>query len=251
MLKASIQESAQNPSCRAEVAYFVGMGPDELAAQANLVFLPMSIELPFKPPHPPVLPFFVAPDAGACCRIDDAGQHDIQEAWTAKNGCQLLLRPVCPSDVAKSRSFVRGLSYGSRYFRFGRGDFQFAESELQGLCDPDPHGCTGFIVLAQTGVQPVEIAAARYCIEPDDLNCEFAVVVTDAWQGNGVGRRLMDALIRHARERGLNTMYGQILATNTRMLEFSERLGFGIESSAHGAVVRVVRKSLLGGAVGA
>jgi hypothetical protein len=46
-------------------------------------------------------------------------------------------------------------------------------------------------------------------------------------------------------------MYGQILATNTRMLEFSERLGFGIESSAHGAVVRVVRKSLLGGAVGA
>ena len=208
----------------------------------------MSIDLPFKPSHPPVLPFFVAPDVGACCRTDAAGQRDIHEAWTAKNGCQLLLRPVCPSDVAKSRSFLRGLSYGSRYFRFGRGDFQFAESELQGLCDPDSHGCTGFIVLAQTGAQPVEIAAARYCIEPDDMNCEFAVVVTDAWQGNGVGHRLMDALIRHARGRGLKTMYGQILATNTRMLEFSKRLGFAIEVSEHGPAVRVVRKSLPVGA---
>ncbi|PKQ08422.1 MAG: hypothetical protein CVT71_00645 [Alphaproteobacteria bacterium HGW-Alphaproteobacteria-10] len=72
----------------------------------------------------------------------------------------------------------------------------------------------------------------------------MVLVVTDAWQGSGVGRRLMKALIRHARSRGLKTMYGQILATNTRMLEFAQGLGFGVEASAHGPAVRLVRTAL-------
>ncbi|TVT57054.1 MAG: GNAT family N-acetyltransferase [Azoarcus sp. PHD] len=204
----------------------------------------MSTESPFKSARLPALPLFVAPDAGTCCGTRAAVRGDIEETWVGRDGSQLLLRPVCPADIARSRSFLRGLSYGARYFRFGRGDFQFAEAELQGLCDPDPHECAEFIVLAQAGGEAVEIAAARYCIEPDGMSCEFALVVTDAWQGSGVGRRLMKALIRHARSRGLKTMYGQILATNTRMLEFAQGLGFGIEASAHGPAVRLVRTAL-------
>ncbi|AWI78311.1 hypothetical protein CEW87_02450 [Parazoarcus communis] len=208
----------------------------------------MSIELPFQP-RLPALPIFVAPDAGSCCVSGDIARHDLKEIWTARDGSQLLLRPVCPDDIARSRSFLRGLSYGARYFRFGRGDFQFAEAELQGLCNPDPHECTEFIVLAQPRDEAVEIAAARYCLEPDGMTCEFAVVVTDAWQGAGVGRRLMTALIRHASGRGMRTMYGQILATNVRMLEFAASLGFGIEASGHGPAVRMVRRSFPAGAV--
>lgn len=204
----------------------------------------MSIQSPSKSARVPALPFFVAPDAGACCSPCDAVRYDFEETWVGRDGCQLLLRPVCPADIARSRSFLRGLSYGARYFRFGRGDFQFAEAELQGLCNPDPHQCMEFIVLAQACGEAVEIAAARYCIEPDGMRCEFAVVVTDAWQGSGVGRRLMDALIRHASARGLQTMYGQILVTNARMLEFAHRLGFGVEASEHGPALRRVCKSL-------
>lgn len=204
----------------------------------------MSTESPFKSVRLPALPLFVAPETAMCGSARAAAHGEIEEAWVSRDGCQLMIRPVCPADIARSRSFLRGLSYGARYFRFGRGDFQFAEADLQGLCNPDLHECMEFIVLAQVCGESVEIAAARYCIEPDGMSCEFAVVVTDAWQGSGVGRRLMEALIRHASARGLQTMYGQILATNSRMLEFAKGLGFRIEASAQDAPLRLVRKSL-------
>lgn len=164
--------------------------------------------------------------------------------WRAPDGSRLVLRPVCPADVGKSRAFLRDLSFGARYFRFGRGDFRFAESELRALCCPDPKECADFIVLACTGADETEIAAARYCIEPDGRQCEFAIVVADAWQRSGVGRKLMDVLIRSAGNRGLRTMNGQVLASNTRMLAFVERLGFEIEACPSGSPVRTVRRAL-------
>jgi GNAT superfamily N-acetyltransferase len=48
------------------------------------------------------------------------------------------------------------------------------------------------------------IGVARYVRESgDERSCEFAIVIADAWQGRGIGRRLMAKLIAVARGRGL------------------------------------------------
>ncbi|HEX5126356.1 MAG TPA: GNAT family N-acetyltransferase, partial [Rhodocyclaceae bacterium] len=60
----------------------------------------------------------------------------------------------------------------------------------------------------------------------DGDSCEFALVVADAWQHQGVGRYLMQRLIEAARARGLRTMKGIFLASNDRMLHFVQRFGF-------------------------
>ena len=44
--------------------------------------------------------------------------------------------------------------------------------------------------------------------------------------GKGLGRLLMTALIDVARSRGLETMVGWVLATNTPMLRLDAELGF-------------------------
>lgn len=68
------------------------------------------------------------------------------------------------------------------------------------------------------------IGVARYVRENDAA--EFAIVVADAWQGRGIGTRLLDKLIDIARRRGLRQLHGDILGTNLPMLELVRKHRF-------------------------
>jgi acetyltransferase len=85
---------------------------------------------------------------------------------------------------------------------------------------------------------------ARYVLEADGRSCEFALVVADAWQGRSIGRRLMEKLIGVARARGLERLYGDVLSTNHRMLEFCARLGFTLGRNPDDATVTRVTLDL-------
>ena len=68
----------------------------------------------------------------------------------------------------------------------------------------------------------------RYVTNADGKSCEFALVVADQWQRKGIGTRLMAALIDAARERGLQSVNGEILADNLPMRKLVENLGFSV-----------------------
>jgi GNAT superfamily N-acetyltransferase len=70
------------------------------------------------------------------------------------------------------------------------------------------------------------------------------VAVTDEWQGLGIARHLLEALIRTASERGLERIEGYILASNAGMLRLAGRLGFVPVPSPEGPGVRLVRRDL-------
>src|SRR6185312_10347425 len=71
-----------------------------------------------------------------------------------------------------------------------------------------------------------EVASSRYVQEADGETCEFALVVHDAWQGHGLGRLMMQAIIDHARSRGLLRMRGDVLFENHKMMRLMKRMGF-------------------------
>jgi acetyltransferase len=71
-----------------------------------------------------------------------------------------------------------------------------------------------------------EIGVARYVIDPDRANCEFAIVVADTWQKRGIGTRLMNALISHLQVSGVKQISGSVLKSNSAMLKFIKQLGF-------------------------
>jgi len=73
------------------------------------------------------------------------------------------------------------------------------------------------------------IGVTRYVLDASNQSAEFAIVVADAWQGRGVGKRLLAKLIDIARRRGIKRLYGDILGTNRPMLEFVRKLGFTLE----------------------
>jgi len=70
--------------------------------------------------------------------------------------------------------------------------------------------------------------------------CEFAIVVSDKWQGKGIARLLMQKLIDIARNRSLEVMEGQVLANNYRMLELMKSLKFKIETDPEDSAIKRV-----------
>lgn len=162
--------------------------------------------------------------------------------WTTSQGETLTLRAIAPDDVGRSQAFLRSLSFGTRYFRFGRGDFVYSDEELEALCRSEPAGGAQFVVTCMLSGQEMIIGSARFVPADAPDECEFAAVVDDRWQRRGIGHRLLRALIDEAASRGLRRMHGKVLASNRGMISFVEQLGFTLDpSSAPQPIKRVVR----------
>ena len=65
-------------------------------------------------------------------------------------------------------------------------------------------------------------------------------VVTDPWQGRGLGSHLMQRLIEVARQRGVKRLIGTVLRENTPMLTLAGELGFTVRPTSESAVVEAV-----------
>ena len=70
--------------------------------------------------------------------------------------------------------------------------------------------------------------------KPGGIEREFAVAVGDPWQGKGVGAVLMNYLLAIAKARGIETIYGIVLAENTQMIALARKLGCKISRGQDG-----------------
>jgi acetyltransferase len=164
--------------------------------------------------------------------------------WTAADGTGLTLRHICADDVGILMSFVRGLSFGTRYFRYGHGDIEFGADEALRTCTPNPRECVHLLVVKAGSGTDVVIGSGRIVYPAAGTKCEVALAVTDAWQKRGIGECLMDALCAQAKDRNMLEMHGKILASNRRMIKFMRGRGFAISDSADGPSVKVATISL-------
>lgn len=161
---------------------------------------------------------------------------------TLADGASLVIRPITPEDADIEQEFVRNLSAEARYFRFMDALRELSPQMLSHFTQVDYDRHMALVAVSLTE-RVTEVAVARYIVSPDDVSCEFAIVVADAWQRRGVGTLLMAALMDAARRRGLKTMFGEVLASNHKMLVLVSRLGFRvIRSASDPRVVRVQAK---------
>src|SRR5438045_721244 len=70
---------------------------------------------------------------------------------------------------------------------------------------------------------------------------EFAVVVADAWQGQGLGERLLKALLEHAGRAGVGRVAGVTHLNNRPMRALARKLGFAIARDEDPDLLRLER----------
>lgn len=160
------------------------------------------------------------------------------ETWVDRAGNPFELRSIESADYPLLASFARRLSFRTRYFRYGRGNFALSEDEIRRMCSPDPAHSANLIVLRGVNDQRSIVGLGRIVFEPGQNESELTLTVSDSWQRHGVGRRLLGYLIAASRKKGHATIFARILATNRPMLTLLERQGFTVSDSTQGSGVK-------------
>lgn len=140
----------------------------------------------------------------------------------------ITVRPAEARDAGLQQAFFAGLSHESRYHRFMSPLREVPAALLEQLTRVDQRDHVA--LLAETG--GAVIGEARYV--RDGTAAEFAVAVADAWQGLGLGRRLLTELEHRAATTGVQRLVGDTLRSNAGMIALGRRAGFAIRPGAGG-----------------
>ena len=148
------------------------------------------------------------------------------ESFEPITGTSVTLRPLRREDVDIEHAFVSGLSADTRSNRLLGGARAITRDYIESLVNVD---YSRDMAIAATTMLDGEklIGVARYLRAGNDA--EFAIVIADTWQGRGIGKRLLGKLVDVGRRRGVQRLYGHVLATNRPMLELVRKLGFRLE----------------------
>lgn len=142
------------------------------------------------------------------------------------DGTPITIRPIRPEDAEREQAFVRGLSPQAKHYRFMQAIKELTPKMLVQFTQIDYNREMALVAIMHDKGRDVQLGVARYVINPDGKSCEFAVVVSDEKQKQGIGSRLMNALLRAARGHGLKVMEGLVLADNLPMLQLMRDLSF-------------------------
>jgi acetyltransferase len=150
---------------------------------------------------------------------------------TLRDGTPVQIRPIRPEDEHLLVRFHETLSERTVYLRYLRDvqlDQRVAHERLARLCFIDYDREMALVAVRRnedTGEQAI-IAVARLSKLHGTALAEFAIVVSDAYQGQGLGRELLERILQIARDENLERVRGNILNTNTEMMGLAENLGF-------------------------
>ncbi len=148
------------------------------------------------------------------------------EQFALADGRRVTLRPVLPQDADLEQALVRSLSALSRYQRFFAPIRELPAGWAERLTQIDYRQHQALIAETFVGSGALAVAEARYVVEAAGHEGEFAIVVADDWQHQGLARRMLCSLMRHAAGAGLRRLAGDVLATNRGMLALARSLGF-------------------------
>ena len=143
----------------------------------------------------------------------------LSRTWTLASGETLLVRPVRHDDGELEEAFVRSLSLESGYQRMLSGGTKVTPEWIDSLTHIDYERHMAFAVTKVSDGVEQFVGVARYVVDAATQSAEVALVLADAWQGRGLGRRLLATLLEHAQIAGVREAVGLVLATNKAMLQ--------------------------------
>lgn len=160
---------------------------------------------------------------------------------TLKDGRRAVIRGARVTDGPAIQAFVRRLSIRSRRNRFFSPISELSRDQVERITRSLPSDGLALVCEAEAAGESRIVAVAQYVIG-DPLEAEFALVVDDAYQRQGLGNEMMGLLAEHAARAGLAAFVGLVLPDNWPMLGLLSRLGCEFEADADPGVVRALKR---------
>jgi len=155
-----------------------------------------------------------------------------------KDGTAASIRPIRPEDEPLMVDFHKTLSESTVHFRyFGtlKLDERIAHDRLTRICFNDYDREIALAVERQTPGGAHEILGiGRLSRTLEEGKADFAILVSDPWQRQGLGTVLMDKLVGIAKAEGMTRLSGSIMAGNTGMQKLCRNAGFQLQRLSDG-----------------
>ena len=147
-------------------------------------------------------------------------------------GVEVTIRPIRPEDEPLMVKFHKTLSDRSvhlRYFGLVSLERRIMHERLRRVCfiDYDREIALVADLKNRDGTHQI-LGVGRLIKEHGTDEAEFAVLISDPWQGKGFGSELLKLLVQIGRKEGLHRITGRISPENTTMKPVSEEVGFNV-----------------------
>jgi acetyltransferase len=162
--------------------------------------------------------------------------------WKLKDGTPVTLRPVKPEDENLFSELFKSFSEETMRSRFFQIIKDATHETLTRYCNIDYDREIAIVAEIQHEKRRI-IGAVRLIREPGGNTGEFAVVVGDEWQGQGLGSKLLDYIIDIGKDMKLETIYGYLISDNVKMIHLCTQKGFEMEPAEEGITKRVLKLS--------
>jgi acetyltransferase len=163
--------------------------------------------------------------------------------FKAENGMDFVIRPIRPEDESLIIDFHGRLSPDTvyqRYFTKLGYEQRIAHERLVRVCFTD---YDREIALVAERLDPelsklVIAAVARLIRLHASSAAEFSLIVSDDYQGQGLGREMVKRLVDVARAEGVERLVAEVLTCNSGMVRICNELGFAIHDEDGGDTLR-------------
>jgi acetyltransferase len=192
---------------------------------------------------------FIALDARVVLHPPDIAEEDLPRlairpyptqyvsAWKLREGAPVTIRPIRPDDEPLMIEFHRTLSEQSvhlRYFGALQLEHRIAHERLRRICFLDADREIALVVDHRRRDRHEILGVGRLSKLHGSDEAEFAIVVGDEWQGQGLGTRLLELLVQIGRAERIPRITGHILTENIVMQRVARKAGFHMQLTAAG-----------------
>lgn len=168
-------------------------------------------------------------------------EHYVRES-RLKDGTPVILRPIKPEDEPLWHEMLTSASAESLRFRFRYVLKDIPHEMATRYCVIDYDREMGIVAEIDDEGERRLIGVGRMVGDPDVETAEYAMFVSDRWQGRGLGTQLTDFLIEIARDWGVKRLVAETTRDNAAMLAVFRKRGFEMQSDRDEDVVLVTKQ---------
>lgn len=165
-----------------------------------------------------------------------------ESPWTMRNGEAITIRPIRPEDEPAIIQFHETLSERTvyqRYLQLLNLDQRTAHERLIRICFIDYARQVPLVAVRRNpNTDQSEIIGVGRLQGIDTKDGEFAIVISDDCQHQGLGSELLSRMIEIGKKEGLQTISADILSENVAMQKVCKKLGFELSEDLEESTVR-------------
>jgi acyl-CoA hydrolase/GNAT superfamily N-acetyltransferase len=143
-----------------------------------------------------------------------------------KDGTQVLLRPIRPSDATMKQHLFYALSKESVHKRFLGSLKAMPMKRVWPYVIVDYENEMSVVATIEEGGQESMIGIGSYVKIPHTNSAEVSFVVRDDWQNKGLGTLLVNYLIDIAKKKGISELVAWVSVDNNKMIHIFKKCGY-------------------------